>query len=118
GLDVFAGAQRSVRIVNADEISPGTGLLKPQIGHNYTLGASWHQGIQESTLTLWRGRYENEIVYNPYAGPFGANVNLQDRTLRKGVTINSRWRLAPELFLTVNGTLQRAEFDEGPWEGN
>lgn len=118
GLDVFAGAQRSVRIINADEISPGDGLLKPQTGHDYTLGASWRKGIQDSTLTVWRGTYENEIVYNPYAGPFGANVNLADRTLRKGVTLNSHWRLDPTLTLTLNGTFQRAEFDSGQWQGN
>lgn len=118
GLDVFAGAQRSVRLINADEISPGDGLLKPQTGHDYTLGASWQEGIQQSTVTVWRGTYKDEIVYNPYEGAFGANVNLDDRTLRKGVTINSRWRLDPDLTLTLNGTFQRAEFDQGPWKGN
>lgn len=118
GLDLFAGAQRSVRIVNADEVSPGDGLLQPQTGHDYTLGASWHQGIETSTVTLWRGSYENEIVYDPYAGPFGANVNLPYRTLRKGVTLNSRWRLNDDLTLTLNGTYQRARFDQGPWRGN
>lgn len=118
GLDLFAGAQRSVRIVNADEVSPGDGPLKPQTGHDVTLGASWHRGIETSTVTLWRGTYENEIVYNPYSGPFGANVNLPYRTLRKGVTLNSHWQLDDGLTLTLNGTFQRAEFDQGPWQGN
>ncbi|MGB1409351.1 TonB-dependent receptor domain-containing protein [Alloalcanivorax venustensis] len=118
GLDLFAGAQRSVRIVNADEITPDDELLEPQTGEQYTLGASWQKGIQTSTLTAWQGRFDNEIVFNPYAGGFGSNVNLEDRTLRRGVSLNSRWRLDRDLTLVLNGTLQRAEFDEGEWEGN
>ncbi|HBC19939.1 MAG TPA: ligand-gated channel, partial [Alcanivorax sp.] len=43
-LALFAGAQRSVRIANVDELSPFNPPIDPQTGKGYTAGASWSQG--------------------------------------------------------------------------
>ena len=117
-LALFAGAQRSVRIANVDELSPFNPPIDPQTGKGYTTGASWSQGRQHSTLTFWRAEIDNEIVFDPTAGAFGTNRNLEDRTVHKGVSINSRWRLDKNLMLTINASAQQARFDGGPFDRN
>ena len=117
-LALFAGAQRSVRIANVDELSPFNPPIDPQTGKGYTAGASWSQGRQHSTLTFWRAEIDNEIVFDPTVGAFGSNRNLEDRTVHKGVSINSRWRLDKDLMLTINASAQQARFDGGPFDRN
>lgn len=118
-FSLFAGAQRSARIADADAIRLGEPAeLKTQTGHTYTAGASWAEGRQRSQLTLWRGRFANEIVPAPSAGPVGTKRNLDHATLRKGVALNSRWQLDDDLTLTLNGSYQRAILEGGPNEGN
>ena len=114
-LALFAGAQRSVRIANVDELSPFNPPADPQTGHSYTTGASWSQGRQHSTLTFWRAEIDNEIVYDPIAF---ANRNLDDRTIHKGVSINSHWQLDKDITFTANASAQQARFDGGPFSGN
>ncbi|MZR62423.1 TonB-dependent siderophore receptor [Alcanivorax sp. DP30] len=114
-LALFAGAQRSVRIANLDELSPFNPPIDPQTGHTYTLGASWSEGMQHSTLTLWRADIDNEILYDPATL---TNRNLDDPTLHKGISINSRWRLDEDLTLTANASAQQARFDGGQYSGN
>jgi iron complex outermembrane receptor protein len=115
-FSAFVGAQRSVRLFNADEINPASGAeTRPQTGRTYTLGASWQEDKQHSTMTVWRGRFEDEIVYDPATF---SNTNLEDPTLRKGVSLNSRWELDDGLFLSLNGTHQWARFRGGANEGN
>ena len=120
---LFANVERSVRLANFDEFSFSDGILKPQTGITDSFGARWQQQRQQSVLTFWRGRFENEIVYDPTAdGPFGpgsgANINLDDRTRRQGISLNSRWELKKSLWVTLNGTLQDAEFKGSPNKGN
>ncbi|MDX1803862.1 MAG: TonB-dependent receptor [Alcanivorax sp.] len=115
GLAVFAGAQRSVRIANVDELTPFNPPIDPQTAHGYTAGASWAEGRQHSTLTFWRTDVDNEIVFDPVSF---TNHNLADPTVHKGISLNSRWDLDQDLALTINGSLQRARFDGGAFDGN
>lgn len=119
-LALFISGSRNARVATVDELSPlfGLGTVVPQTGKLYTTGLRWQQGRQRSSLTYWRGRYENEIIYDPGAGPFGGNTNLDDDTRRDGITLNSQWQLEDGLWLTVNGTLQRARFVDGPYARN
>lgn len=118
-FSLFAGAQRSVRIINADEIRFGDPAdFEAQTGRTYTAGAGWREQRQHSKLTFWRGRFEDEIVFDPSAGLFGQNVNLDEPTGRKGVSLNSRFELDDNLMLTVNASYQRATFEGGPNEHN
>lgn len=113
---LFTGAQRSVRIPDADEIRSGDPAdLTAQTGHTYTAGADWTEGSQHSRLTFWRGRFQSEIIFDPNAGTNGLNRNLDDPTLRKGVSLNSRWELDDNLMLTLNGSYQHAVFEGGPY---
>ena len=116
-FSLFAGAQRSVRIADADEIRASNPAdLQAQTGHTYTAGASWAEGNQHSQLTFWRGRFNNELRFDPNAGGgSGAYGNLDDATLRKGVSLNSRWQLDDNLMLTLNGSYQSAVFETGAY---
>ncbi|KGD65440.1 TonB dependent receptor [Alcanivorax nanhaiticus] len=114
-LALFAGAQRSVRIANVNELSASNPPIDPQTGHTYTVGASWSEGMQHSTLTLWRADIQNEIVFDPATS---TNRNLEDPTLHKGISINSRWRLDKDLTFTANASAQQARFDGGQYSGN
>jgi iron complex outermembrane recepter protein len=120
GFALFANAERSARLANFDEFSYTDGTpLKPQTGVLYTAGAEWRQANQFSVLTFWQGRFDNEILFDPDAnGGWGANINLDDRTLREGMTLNSRWQLDRAVGMTINGSLQRAVFDSGANQGN
>jgi iron complex outermembrane recepter protein len=119
-LALFANAERSARLANFDELSNAAGTLKPQTGVLVSSGASWTRGAQHSVLTLWRGKFEDELMFDPLAGPLnnGATVNLDDKTLRQGLSLNSRWQLDEQLAITLNGSLQKAQFHDGANRGN
>ena len=119
GLTLFANTARTVRIANADEISPASGeLLRPQTGDLHTGGMRWRSGSQYSILTLWYGRFSDEIIFDPTAGTFGENANLDDDTRRRGGSLTSRFDLDSNLSLTASYTLQDARYRDGPFRGN
>ncbi len=102
------------RYASVDELRYWAGPKQIQTGKVYTLGASWHNGVQYSTLTAWSGDYSNEIAYD--AMTF-SNYNLDD-TERSGVSLNSYWELTEKLHLTIAGSYQEAHFAEGPLDGH
>lgn len=116
----FANAEKSARLANFDEFSYTDGTpLRPQTGVLYTWGVEWQRQRQRSILTAWNGKFDNEIMFDPDANMgWGANVNLDERTLREGVSLNTRWQLGGAVGLTLNGALQRAVFDSGADKGN
>ncbi|MFN3714004.1 MAG: TonB-dependent receptor [Alcanivoracaceae bacterium] len=119
---LFANVERNSRTASVDEffeLDPVfyTSSLDPldvQKGKLYSAGASWQKGRQRSALTGWHGDFRNEIHYDVNAGE---SLNL-DPTRRYGVSLNTRWELDPSLWLTINGSYQRARFRGGAYEGN
>ena len=119
-LSVFAKAGRSYRVANADEngFTLVTGEpLAPQTSRDLELGATVGGTARNVTVRAFRHRLKNEIFYDPTAGAFGANVNL-DPTTRQGLEVEGTMRLMHAFSLS--GTLQRvsAKFRDGPNEGN
>lgn len=117
-VSLFAKAERSVRYATFDELRDYAAGWTPlpldtQSGKLYTLGANWQKDGQYSTLTVWRGKYHDEIATDP----FGSNTNL-DPTRREGVSLNSYWKLDKALWLALAGTYQEVKFDKGAWRGN
>lgn len=112
-FNLFANIERSTRLANFDEIGFVAAPLSPQTGKLASLGAGWREGRQHSTLTLWRGTFEDEIVFDPITF---FNANLPDPTLREGVSLNSHWQLDEAWSLTANASVQRARFRDGPFE--
>ena len=118
-FSLFANAARTARVATLDEVvsvfAGSIDPLRPQTGDVYTSGMRWHDGRQRSMLTYWYARFDDEIIYDPITF---SNTNLDDRTRRRGVTLNSRWRLDEGLWMTFNATLQNAQFADGPFSNN
>lgn len=115
-LALFFNAERSARLANFDEFAFSGGTpLAPQRGVLYSTGARWLTPQQQLVLTLWQGRFDDEIAFD--AVNF-VNFNRPDRVRRRGVSVNSRWTLTPTLTLIANLALQEAQFSEGTNDGN
>lgn len=122
----FVNLDRSARYATVDEMFEShydfvtdvtTHVLEPlhiQRGTTASTGLSWHRAGQFSTLTLWRGDYDDEIHFD--AMTFD-NINL-DPTRRYGVSLNSSWQLERNLRLGFAASWQRARFRAGPHDGN
>lgn len=108
-VSLFANLERSVRYATVDEFVYWSGDQKQQTGKTVSLGAKWQNQDQYSALTLWQGKFNNEIAFDPISF---TNYNLDD-TKRQGVSLNSYWKLDNTLWLAVSGTYQEAKFDKG-----
>lgn len=121
-LALFANLEKSARFASVDEffeLDPVlfvTSLdpLEVQTGRLASAGIGWHDAGQRAVLTFWDGDFRNEIHYDANAFE---NINL-DPTRRYGVSLNSRWQLHEALWLTVNGSYQRARFSRGVYKNN
>ncbi|NMM39080.1 MAG: TonB-dependent receptor [Glaciimonas sp.] len=120
GVNVFAKAGQSYRVANVDEngFTPVANQpLKPQISHDLELGATLGNIEKKVTVKLFQHRLKNEIFFDPTAGFFGANVNL-DPTKRQGIEIETSMRLASTFTLSANLQHLSAQFIEGQNAGN
>lgn len=121
-LALFANLEKSARFASVDEffeLDPVlfvTSLdpLEVQTGRLASAGIGWHAAGQRAVLTFWDGDFRNEIHYDANAFE---NINL-DPTRRYGVSLNSRWQLHETLWLTINGSYQRARFSGGVYKNN
>lgn len=121
-LALFANLEKSARFASVDEffeLDPVlfvTSLdpLEVQTGRLASAGIGWHDAGQRAVLTFWDGDFRNEIHYDANAFE---NINL-DPTRRYGVSLNSRWQLHETLWLTINGSYQRARFSGGVYKNN
>ncbi|MEQ6291305.1 TonB-dependent receptor [Vogesella sp. GCM10023246] len=111
-LDVYAKLGQSFRIANTDEQAGVIQFLVPQTSHDKEIGVAWQQGSSSARAALFRYDLNNEIHYNPLAGDYGANVNL-DPTRRQGVELEGKTQLAPQWQLNGNLTWQQAKFRSG-----
>ena len=118
-LALFLNSEKSARLPNADEVASGNPQpLKPQTGELLSAGMRWNKQRQQSTLTTWYGKFEDEILFLDSGSGFCCNTNLDDRTRRQGVSLNTRFMLDEDLWLTLNGSWQEATFAEGTLRGN
>jgi iron complex outermembrane receptor protein len=119
-LDLFAKAGQSYRVANVDE-NGATPIpnqpLDPQRSHDLTLGTTYGHGDNKVTVQLFQHRLRDEIFYDPTAGAFGANVNL-DPTKRAGIELEASARLMSEFALTAHVQHVNAEFTDGPNDGH
>ena len=118
-LKLYAKAGQSYRVANVDENGATVLANRPlagQTSHDLELGATVGDATQQLTARVFRHKLHDEIFYDPSAGPFGANVNL-DPTRRQGVEIDAMTRVGADWRL--NGHLQhvQATFTDGPNTG-
>jgi iron complex outermembrane receptor protein len=119
GTTVFAKAGQSYRVANADEdgFTAVFGVpLKPQTSRDLELGTSYAQDSLKLDARLFRHSLTNELFYDPTAGMFGGNVNL-DPTKRQGFELDGRVNLAPEWQLSGHLQHVKATFRDGPNAG-
>ena len=118
-LNLFAKAGQSYRLANVDENSATPLANKPLVGqtsHDLEFGATLGDAQQQLTARLFRHKLNNEIFYDPTAGAFGANVNL-DPTRRQGIELEAMTRIGADWRLTAHLQHVQAKFTEGPNAG-
>ena len=116
-LRVFGKAGRSYRLPTADEngftVLVTGQVLKPQTSHDLEFGATLGGADNNATLKWFRHRLKDELFFDPTAGAFGANVNL-DPTKRQGIELEASQRLNADFSLKANLQHMVAVFTGGP----
>jgi len=112
----YGKAGRSFRIAVVDEIR-GFGfvppaLLEPQISVDREIGLLWSHGGHRMRVAAFRSNLDHEIMFVPFAPPFGANVNLPP-TRREGVELEGGVQLSPVLGIGGTYTFTNAQFRSG-----
>jgi iron complex outermembrane receptor protein len=108
------------RFPKVDELTyttTGSAGLATQTGNSYEAGAKWAQSGRELALDVYRLNLHNEIAYDPSAGSYGANVNL-DRTRRTGLRLSAAAPLARHWRLHAVYAWTDARFGSGTFDGN
>ena len=117
---IFLKGERIFRFPLADELT-GTvtpaDLLDTQTGFSWEAGIEWRNYRLHTSLTGFRLDIENEIAFDPTAGIFGANVNL-DSTERTGAIFEADFSPLDQLEIGAQYTFTNAEFTHGPFSGN
>lgn len=121
-MSLYGNIGRSFRFPNVDEIGFTAigATLQPQTSRDAELGFRMGWGGGRFDARGYHSALRQEIGYDPSAtGPFGpgANVNF-DPTVRQGVELETRQQLDRAWLVWANASARRAEFTDGPYEGN
>jgi iron complex outermembrane receptor protein len=95
----------------------GTTGLETQTGESYEAGLEWSTPAWFAKITGYRLKLENEIDFDPIAGGFGANTNL-DPTERTGLIVEGGLYVNAKLSFAAFYNYIDAEFSEGTFSGN
>lgn len=117
---LYAKAGQSYRIPNVDDNAATANVnqpLQPQLSHDQEVGAILGNAKRRVTLRLFQNKISNEIMFNPLAGPFGANDNLP-ATRRRGVEVEGRLAVTKSTVVSANWQHINAKLTEGPSAGN
>ncbi len=118
---MFVRRDENVRFVKVDEFlftTPGV-PLKTQTGESYEAGVEWADGGHRAKALVYWLDLDDEIAFDPSAGPFGfgANVNLES-TRRKGVILEAAWQATARLRLAGTYSYIDARVRSGALKGN
>jgi len=117
-VTLYAKAGQSYRVANADE-NGFTATAKPLLGqtsHDLELGVTVGDVQHKLTARVFRHKLNNEIFYDPTAGMFGANTNL-DPTRRQGIELDASTRIAADWRVSAHVQHVQASFTDGPNAG-
>jgi iron complex outermembrane receptor protein len=127
-FDVAPGARvhgkigKTFRFPNTDELfgfDPVTfaplfrGDLKPQHGPIREIGASLRRGTFQLQASLYQLDLKDEINFNNVSGN---NENFP-ATRRRGLELEGRWQMTPDLQGRLGLARTEAKFSEGPFSG-
>lgn len=97
---------RGFRFPNVDEAFGFFGFaptLAPERAHSIETGASWRSERLELRGALYAMWVKDEILFDPFAGPFGQNDNV-DEVRHEGAELSARMALASWLDATASYT--------------
>jgi iron complex outermembrane recepter protein len=117
-VELYAKAGQSYRVANADEngYTANGQPLKGQNSHDLELGVRFGDSARSLTVRGFRHNLSNEIFFDPTAGLFGANANL-DPTRREGVELDASAVVAADWRVSGHVQHVKATFTEGPNAG-
>jgi iron complex outermembrane receptor protein len=115
---VLFRADQNYRFAKVDEyLQPVDQVIrKTQEGLSVETGVEWASGSDTAKLLVYQLDLDDEIAYDPNAGLFGANINL-DKTRRKGVITSGHWQQTKKLGYSASYTYTDAEVLSGPLAG-
>ena len=119
---IYLKMTRSTRVATVDELfelDPVNFLqvfsqLDPQIGKGVDAGVKYKKDSVSGQANVYYMRLEDEIHFDPNTF---SNINL-DPTKRYGVEVNGRATVVEQFDLHASYTHMRAEFRDGPFDGN
>jgi iron complex outermembrane receptor protein len=115
---VLFRADQNYRFAKVDEYLQPVDqvILKTQEGLSVETGVEWASGSDTAKLLVYQLDLDDEIAYDPNAGLFGANINL-DKTRRKGVITSGHWQQTKKLGYSASYTYTDADVLSGPLAG-
>lgn len=118
GWSGYAKYGKSFRVANFDEnacfFPPcSLTLLEPQTALGGELGVEYESRTVRMRASVYQIDLENEIYFSPLAG---ANINLSP-TRRRGVELESAWKLADAVDARAGLAFQQAVFRSGVYGG-
>ena len=121
-FSTYYSHSKSFRIANLDELYGFENyvptfygnMLKPQIGKNNEVGATYNSSSQFFRASYYQNKLENEIGWdnNRYM-----NVNF-DKTMHRGFEFEYKQVLSDSLSNRLTMALQNAQFTDGMYDGN
>lgn len=116
---IFTRYAEGFRFANADENGftlPEVDFLEAQTSESYEAGVGWQGDAANATATAYQMTVDNEILYDPMSGMYGANINLPESE-RRGVMVDADIDLSAQLGLRANYTFTDAEQTSGNFDG-
>ncbi|MEE8364951.1 MAG: TonB-dependent receptor [Gammaproteobacteria bacterium] len=95
--------------------APGN-VLDTQTGESFETGVDLLLGDHRLVASIYRLNLENEIEFDPTAGLFGENINL-DKTRRDGLTLSLFSQISPIFSMKSELGLVSAKFKSGFFNG-
>ncbi len=106
------------RFANADEngyVAPGVDFLEVQTSKSQELGLAWSADAASVKYSLFHMVVDNEIMYDPLAGTYGANINLPESE-RQGLLFDGEVQLSEQIALRGNYTYTDAKLTSGSFK--
>lgn len=93
--------------------------VKTQTGDSLEFGVDWSEAGKTLRVLAYRLNIEDEIVFDPAGGPFGAGANINlDGTTRDGLALEAGWQALDRLQLSASIHGVDADISAGPLAGN
>lgn len=106
------------RFAKIDEFSLAGGvLLETQEGTSWEASYNNDLGKSNYKLSIYKLDLENEIFYDPSAGAWGANINL-DKTVHNGIMFDYANKITHSTAVSFNYTYTDAKIKAGSFSGN